>query len=100
MVHIRYHILNWCKLEIEWMIYTNNDTHQKKYNWLFVKCYLTDNIDAIFDLCVVYHSSAELSIITQSSSPDVFNMIVQKYATKNDKNVALDDYHFVLFVIK
>ena len=34
----------------------------------------------------------------QSNSPDVFNMIVQKYATKNDKNVVLYDYHFVLYV--
>ena len=64
------------------------------------KFYLTDNIITILDLCVVYHSSAELSIVPQSNSPDVFNMIVQKYATKNDKNVALYDYHFVLFVIK
>ena len=69
-----------------------------KYNSLFVKCYLTDNIDAISDLCVVYHSSAELSIVPQSNSPDAFNMIVQKYATKNDKDVALYDYHLVLFV--
>ena len=62
------------------------------------KCYLTDIIDAILDLCAVYHSSAELSIVPQSNSPDVFNMIVQKYATKNDKDVALYDYHLVLFV--
>ena len=97
---------DWWKISII-QIYTYRDTLvlkwytlRIKYNWLFVKCYLTDDIDAILDLYVVYHSSAGLSIVPQSNSPDVFSMIVQKYATKNDKNVALYDYHFVLFIFK
>ena len=72
MVHIRDHVLH---------IYNARNWVNNLYE-SFVKCYLTDNIDTIYDLFVVYHSSTGLSIVPQSNSPDVFNMIVQKYARK------------------